>query len=1202
MRVRGALVWVLTLVCALAAAPAPGAAAQVAPPAISDPLQNRETKAQPRFDPDSVLVRFHPQVQAAEARDLVAARGARLGGPVGATGFREIAVADGHPERVLQELSADPGVESVELNHIRTIAAEPNDPRYPDQPYLETLRLPQAWDETREAGEVDIAVLDTGVTLDHEDLADRVVEGYDFVDDDEIADDASFHGTQVAGLAAAEADNALGIAGAGWSARIMPVRVLGNDGTGTDADIAAGITWATDNGAEVINLSLGGPNESQVLRDAVDYALQGDVVVIAAAGNTGSPDVSYPAAYPAVIAVGATDADGRLTAFSSYGEQIDVVAPGWQLLTTSVGPGGPYTEVTGTSFSAPLVSGVAALLRGQDPDLSATEIAQRLTATARDAGPRGFDPYYGFGLVDAAAVVGAPAGDDLPTDARSPEEPNDVPARATLVTGSGIGGRIAPEGDVDWYRVETTDERWLSTVVWPNTEGDVIDPVAPGFDAVIEIYDEELRLLGHVDSTGPYEVEHLGVPVNAPGIQYIAVRNRNASVSHAKYNLEVGRSASTHSRLAGFETYPTGSDPESVAIADVTGDGRNDVLVTTDSINPLSDDQLLIFPQRADGSLGPAMPYDGIVGGLGEGLAVGDLDGDGDADVVISASTGVQVLHQGDGGLESGQILPGIQSAQQLEVADVDADGLNDIVADAGTGGLLLLRQMPVGNYHPSVISEEQPGEVEVADVSGDGLLDVVTIEPRAVRVYSQQGGGFRADDYAPSDLDTPSGIGVADLNGDGRTDVVATMGAGFGSLHVFHQTAAGRLDAPVVHLSLPSPGRVEAADVTADGLADVVTAHGGSRLSVFPQTTAGRLGESMAPYPLPGGTSHNSKGLVVGDVDGNGTADVALIDHMYGLVVLRQYANGQTPGLQAWIRSTTPAWGATHQPVDAPLAIDFVRDIDPSSITADTVQLLDGRTNTPVASHRSFVAHTGRLLLMPEEPLDTDTPYAVRLAGVTDTEGQRLSYRLVFETDGNPSESPLAICPQAVPSPPYRDIAASSVHRQPIGCMSWWGITYGTTATTYSPAAPVSRGQAAAFLTRLLDRAGASLAEATTDRFSDDDGSVHEADIDRLAETGIVTGHRDGSYRPHDAVSRAQMATFLVRAYEYGAGAELNEGSDAFGDDGGSVHHDAINKAAGAGLLAGRANGTFAPSHRVRRDQMASFLARLLDGLWDER
>ncbi|MGI8758491.1 MAG: CAP domain-containing protein [Acidimicrobiales bacterium] len=189
--------------------------------------------------------------------------------------------------------------------------------------------------------------------------------------------------------------------------------------------------------------------------------------------------------------------------------------------------------------------------------------------------------------------------------------------------------------------------------------------------------------------------------------------------------------------------------------------------------------------------------------------------------------------------------------------------------------------------------------------------------------------------------------------------------------------------------------------------------------------------------------------------------------------------------------------------------------------------------------------------------------------------------------------------CPAAlVPGAGFGDVALSDVHRGAIDCVVWWDVANGSTASRFNPSAPVTRDQLASFIARLIERSGGALPAAPVDAFGDDNGSVHELRINQLAAVGIVSGTGGGAYSPREVVRRDQMATFLVRAYQYRSGTALAAGGNAFADDAGNLHEASINAAAAAGFTAGSADGSYVPGGDVARNAMSSFLARVLDKL----
>lgn len=294
---------------------------------------------------------------------------------------------------------------------------------YQPHEQLAPLGAEQAWQYSTGDGVI-VAVLDSGVDAQHPDLAGRVVTGRDYVDgstDGRV--DAVGHGTTVASQIAGGGDPAIGLAP---DASILPVRVLDEQNRYRNAaTVAEGVVWAVDQGAKVINMSLGGLRDSPALSEALAYAMAHDVVVIACTGNrTGEEyqEVWYPAREPGVVAVsGVTYSDGVPTHWQSSltGPQTVLAAPA---VVTGAQAGGGYREVQGTSFSSALVAAVAALIRARFPDMSAGDVVNRLVATAEDAGAPGRDPVYGFGGVDPVAALTAPV-------AGVPANPLDTKAR-----------------------------------------------------------------------------------------------------------------------------------------------------------------------------------------------------------------------------------------------------------------------------------------------------------------------------------------------------------------------------------------------------------------------------------------------------------------------------------------------------------------------------------------------------------------------------------------------------------------------------------------------------------------------------------------------------------------------------------------------------------------------------------------------------
>jgi thermitase len=311
----------------------------------------------------------------------------------------EVVKVKGSVEATIEKLKKDPNVEYAEPNYYLHATYTPNDPYFSSRQYgPQKIQAPQAWDITEGSG-AKIAIVDTGVQSNHPDLAGKVVGGWDFVDNDSTPQDGNGHGTHCAGIAAAVTNNSTGIAGTAPKASILAVRVLNNSGSGTWTAVANGITYAADQGADVISLSLGGTVGNSGLQQAVDYAWSKGSVVVAAAGNAGTTAPNYPAYYSNAIAVASTDQNDNKSSFSTYGSWVDVAAPGSSIYSTY--PTSTYASLSGTSMATPHVAGVAGLLAAQGR--SASNIRAAIENTADKISGTG--TYWAKGRVNAYKAV-----------------------------------------------------------------------------------------------------------------------------------------------------------------------------------------------------------------------------------------------------------------------------------------------------------------------------------------------------------------------------------------------------------------------------------------------------------------------------------------------------------------------------------------------------------------------------------------------------------------------------------------------------------------------------------------------------------------------------------------------------------------------------------------------------------------------------
>jgi hypothetical protein len=391
-------------------------------------------------DPVEIVVGFENAATAAERTQALAEAGVRIEERLPKLDAVVVSAPDARAAAALAELRADGDVDYAARETYRRPMLTPNDPGYATStwPYLQTA-LPNAWDLTTGSASVVVAVLDSGVDAAHPDLP-AMAAGYDFVNEDANPADDLGHGTQVTGALAAHLGNGLDAVGACPGCTVMPVKVMNGAALASDTDVVEGIVWATDNGADVINLSLGGPDSSQLLTDGVAYARNRGVVVIASAGNDGAATPMYPAAIEGVIGVAGTNSSDALYPFSNYGaDYVDMAAPGC-LQTTLMGGG--VVEGCGTSVAAPLVSGVAGLVLSHSPLLNGKQVEGVLTSSAKDE--PGLDVEHGIldayvALLVSAAMPPPPANTALPELSGVAQEGQTL----TATTGSWSGGAIS---------------------------------------------------------------------------------------------------------------------------------------------------------------------------------------------------------------------------------------------------------------------------------------------------------------------------------------------------------------------------------------------------------------------------------------------------------------------------------------------------------------------------------------------------------------------------------------------------------------------------------------------------------------------------------------------------------------------------------------------------------------------------------------
>jgi serine protease len=992
------------------------------------PAVRAEAAVQPgAHAPGTLLVRFREGVPPARAASLLRRRRATLGGRIGATTFFRVTTS--RPlARLAGELRADASVGAVALDYARRAAGGPNDPLWIgdvhlySQQALRQIGLPDAWELSRGSPSEALAIVDTGVDLLNPEIAPHLAPGLNVLDPGKPPQDTSGHGTMLAGIVAATPDNGIGIAGVAWNATIIPVKVMsaGSRAVASDSDIAAGITWAADHGARVMLLAFAGSDDSPVLREAVAHALSRDVVVVAAAGASAAPGERglsrpmYPAALPGVVAVTATAPTGVFAPTSNFGPWVDLAAPGVVLPTTCLAG---ICAATGTSYAAAVVAGVVLLLRAQHPDWPAARVVARIEQSAADRGAPGTDPYYGHGLVDALAALGAPRsapespvqaaatwtdpfpfGDRATAVGAAPDafEPNDLPSRATVVAGH-APATFGAEGDVDWYAIDVSIPGTIDVTVTPPPGGRLpsgfISRPGQGLDSAIpafEIYDPELRPLAERD--GAAFVPNLQAVAARPGRYLLRVRNTLGSRAPYTLDVDVTRDPAV---TFGPPLLVQGSGPSSsVIVADVTGDGRADLVGASRGTPAQGSDPgvaavISVFAQNPDGTLADPVRLASSARSYYAPMAAGDLDGDGAVDLVAATQAGIEVYWHRGSGLAGPALIAGSPACSALVTADLDADGRAEILCDGWR--LVVLEATSTGFSRQELGPYTGPAALIAAgDVNGDGRTDIVQSAYGHLFTYVQRtDGGFDGNEADLSADGSFWGLAVADLTGDGRPDVLVGRpvrdGTGARILR-FTADANGILGpATAIADTLAREPSIRAADLNGDGRLDLVVGPGTA--AILLQRPDGTLLGQRFETGVMGG---NEASLAIGDLNGDGRPDLAG-GGADGPVVLPQ----RTPSSLAdrpWIEDATPADRAGDVALDAAATLTFVREMDAPSISALTVRLTDGDTGDAVPAGVAYDAGSRTAILRPDAPLAPFTPYLVTVEGVRDAGGAVLT------------------------------------------------------------------------------------------------------------------------------------------------------------------------------------------------------------------
>ena len=930
-------------------------------------------------------------------------------------------------EEAIAALEQNPDVVYAEPNHaVRALQNLPNDP---DLHLLWGLSnsgqtggaagadidAPTAWDITTGSDQVVVAVIDTGVDYNHADLAGNMwvnageianngvdddgngmvddVYGYDFFNNDGDPKDDHFHGTHCAGTIGAVGNDGSGVAGVNWTVRLMAVKFLGASGSGNTAGAISAIQYAMNNGAQVMSNSWGGSGYSQALQDVILAAYDAGITFVAAAGNNGNDNLVYPAAYDRVIAVSATDHNDVKAGFSSFGAFVDIAAPGVSIYSTTLN--GSYGYASGTSMATPHVSGVAALLKAQDPSLTPEQVEYLLETSADDLGNAGWDTWYGAGRLQAAqALQSAQQGNtSFPTVRLTAPTHGQIAASAPLnIVGAASGSDFAS------YTVAYAS-------VGSNTWTEIASSTTPVADGVLAAWDtnmladgDYLLLLTVTDTLGRQLHEAVTVIVDNYDTE-ITFPTQLVSLG----SIDVLGSAATINSMP-FDSYVlewgVGSAPTSFSSAGITlvNGGQqpvaNGILGAWDTSN-LSDGQTYTLrltvhsglggqsqsavQVRADADLVTGWPIVLSTSSTRHVVpTIADLDGDGSQEVIVAGPDEQIRVYRKDASAFPGfpvALNPGDAFRWAVNVTDLDGDGTQEIIAvvknaSASPRSSILILEHDGAFYsgwpNPGLGASQDSWDLtpSVADLNGDGNKDLVTIEVFTWVTH------------------TDVTLHAYDLNGvelPGFPKLMQLPAIGFGANDLY----------PSKH------GVASIADLDQDGFPEIAWSFS-NRIYLFDHQ-----GNIMPGWPFIA-PSYNGKTMLFenaaasGDIDGDGQLELFAIGrgHNCGYCETQLYGWRQDG-------SVLPGWPRTDQ-------TDGIRLTNVSS-TQHTPALIDlnadGADEVVVGLATLTVFNANGLVPFPSSPIASDTqPSAsdVDGDGLLEFSGNRSSTISIADDDGS--------------------------------------------------------------------------------------------------------------------------------------------------------------------------------------------------------
>lgn len=789
-------------------------------------------------------------------------------------------------DRVARALDRHATVATVQPNYLYRSQATPNDPQYAKQWHFATVRAPEAWDLDTTAPTLGgdpaivVAVLDSGLAAGPDFDTARILTGYDFVNTDTNPRDDNGHGTHVTATVAEATNNSVAGAGIAFNSTILPVKVLDAGGLGSTATIAQGITYAKDQGADILNLSLGGTSDDPLLHAAVTEAAKAGVVLVAATGNDGVATLGYPARYDEVIAVGSIRYDRTRPSYGNYGTGIDLVAPGGDLTVDQDNNGDPdgvlqqtctsgacgafesYYYV-GTSQASPHVAAAAALFLAAGGSAAQTQTV--LQQTAQDVGEAGYDTLYGYGVVDIRAALEAVVSDTAAPTATVSINGGGAAAGSTNVilslTASDASGvasvRLSNDG-VTYDAAQTV----AASLPWNLADAATGGNASEGAHTVYAVFADTKGNIGApvtdsivLDLSGPTDVRITGYRTRAR----LSTFADGAPVTLLKPYFTLG--ATDVSGVEGYHIRWTTRSSEDPA---EKGDYQTSTSFAPPAKVTLGTWYLLV---RAQDSLGNTSAITRFTFRRRAGTLV----------LTEESATTAQLSRQSITTTDSSRILAALPSRYRrgasLAIGDLDLNGEQEIIV-APTQGREVSVYSGTGRlrsrFYPYSAGFKRGLSVAVGNLDADPALEIVTVPASGateVTVFDSAGKRVRRFAAFPASYRSGASVAVGDLEADGISEIFVAASARRSDTLVF--SAAGELLRTLRPFGNATHGTTVAfGDTEADGTPDLVVASTASGCRIKLMTPEGRAWRT-----LQGMTDRSASGcaVAVGDVDADG-------------------------------------------------------------------------------------------------------------------------------------------------------------------------------------------------------------------------------------------------------------------------------------------------------------------------------------------